>query len=254
MNTRLPRTRRVVPLLGAALALSCATAISFAHIGSHTHSLVSQSLSSVALPCDQQDSGTLAVVGRIALGHTAAELGAAGYSITPAFVKTQDRIARDSVVTPSVNADDQFVVVYARDHHTLSGDKDLKDLQASTALQGVGPVHAQSNDPALRSCDNRLADKPAAQELMRAATVAMVTQGFVTQAQLDASSTTFRISDDPTHSGNKFVTAILARPVQVSATSPAPSVAQSLTPIVASIDPTTKIVSSVSYANWYAGQ
>ncbi len=225
----------------------------------------SRTFSDIAVPCERLPPAPLAVVGRIAPGHSASEMAAVGYGVAPALAYSRLEVVTGTALAPapsaaSLSLSNQVVVLYPLHGRGVVRPEDVRGTTALAALSNVAQLNAQSSDPTLRSCDHRLSDSPRAQSLMQAATAAMVAQGVVTQEQLDASSTIFLISDDLLRPGYEYVSAVLARSVIVTAPNPTDPypvgamASQNLTPIVASINTATKSVSSVGYGNWYAGQ
>lgn len=221
--------------------------------------------SDIAVPCERLPPAPLAVVGRIALGHSASEMAAVGYGVALALAYSRLEVVTGTALAPtpsaaSLSLSNQVVVLYPLHGRGVVRPEDVRSTTALAALSNVAQLNAQSSDPTLRSCNYRLSDSPRAQSLMQVATAAMVAQGVVTQEQLDASSTIFLISDDPLRPGYEYVSAVLARSVTVTAPNPTDPypvgamASQNLTPIVASINAATKSVSSVGYGNWYAGQ
>jgi|SRR5579884_526546 len=80
---------------------------------------------------------------------------------------------------------------------------------ALSALPGVersGMAFAQSEDPALRSCDYKLADRPADQPLIQAAKAALGSNGLATAEQMNSDGAVYLVSDDPLDANDEIVT------------------------------------------------
>jgi len=260
---RLVNTKGAALFGSITLVLGVAVLNPFRH-GSHAagHVLVGtgRALSTQPLSCAQQTPMTLAIVGRVAPGHSAAELTAKGFGVVLALVRSEQDVLRQAATAPVPAAPQNstgLVVIYPHTDASARGIN-LRDALASLsnnpALQAVGALQAQSNDPAYRSCDYRLSDSPDAQALVQPAAQAMIAQGYLTQAQLNDPGTILLLGDDPTQPTHKFVTVVLSRPVDTSNPAINPPASQSLTPVVASVDAATKSVLTVGYSNWYAGQ
>lgn len=257
MNVSMPLNIKVFILLSAAsLTLGVGTALPFGRTVPQTLSS-QQTLSTHALACGEQTSMSMAVVGRIAHGHSAAELIRKGYGVVPALVSTQQLSTATNPALEASPATDNTVVIYSHTVGPSSSGTSLLDhmalLQNEPALQSVGVLHAQSSDAALRSCDYRLSDSPAAQALRQTATFAMLAHRYLTQAQLDDPLTIFLISDDPLQAGRKFVTVVLAHPMTAAEVA-SPPVSRNPPPVVVSVEWPTMKVLAVGYGNWYAGQ
>ncbi len=236
--------------------------------------------------CAQQSPAPVALLGRLAPGHSAAELSATGYDVAALMVPRQDMVITGTVARAAVAAavTGPLVVIHAPVTPVSAVQQPVTGagvqapeapmppdpvfaLRRNPALQATGYLYAQSSDPNLRSCNYQLTDSPGAQALLRPAVAALLAQGLVTQAQLDAGSTTYMIGEDPLESGHELITVLLAKPAYVgdvsvlspdpahpSPSDPVPSVSQTLTPVVASVDRATGQVESVGYGNWYLGQ
>jgi len=206
------------------------------------------------MTCSQQESGILGTIGRLATGHSIGQLASQGVIGDPLFVAGRAQIDRAGQGASSSDANTLVVL-----HSTASrAPSPLNSVRGNATLQSVGVVHLQSDDPALRSCDRRVADSPQAQALVKRAAASMVNAGLVTQQQLDNASTTYYVSDDPMSPGNEFVTAVLAQGTPMEkgerSTGTALPASQLLTPVVASVNRVTGSVTDVGYANWYAGE
>lgn len=177
-------------LMAVGLILSLAVVQLFGLIGDKGDSSQGFTLGQLT-PCEEQQPGEVALLGRLAPGRSVAELRARGYRTTAAV----DGIEDDLVVIRGVSG------------------AQFSALQSEPALRAVGPLLAQSSDPDLRSCDYRLSDKPKAAALAEVVGKAMVDAGLLTRAQIDAGGTIFTLSDDPTNPRQLFFTVILARPV-----------------------------------------
>jgi hypothetical protein len=119
-------------------------------------------------------------------------------------------------------------------------------LQGNRAISSAGYLTAQSTDPTLRSCNNRLADNPRAQAIADSVEPVLVASGLITQAEFADLSTILIVTDDPTSSAYLFVAAVTAVPS--IGTSPG-----SLTAIVATLDRKSMRVLSVGNGHWYDG-
>lgn len=207
-------------------------------------------LASVHVPtCSQRPPAVLATLGTLAAGHTPAELADQGFGAVPALVQTSADLDRQPASLPAQGTPGQLLVIVSK---ASPASVDAATLQSIPAIEHVATLDAQSADPSLRSCDNRLGDSPGAQALLAIATRAMVKGGYATEAQLDDQSTIFYISDDPIDQGDEFVTAILAQPVHRG--DPERPLSQVLTPVAVEINNQTHQVLTEGYANWYAGQ
>lgn len=177
--------------------------------------------------CLDHASGAIAIVGRIKVGRQLSELAKYG-QVAEEFVGGDPA---EFVVFPSGGLDQSVV----------------SELEQDPAVQQVGLLRGQSEDPALRSCHRQLADAPAAVALMKRGIAAVVENHLVSQAQLNAAATSYMLTDDPLNSNNVFLAVVLAKPNMAS-------VYASLSPIVAVVDRTTLAVNWVGPANWYVGQ
>lgn len=205
------------------------------------------------IACADRSNDVLAYLAEIKEGQSAAALGAQGYGAVPAIVPSQAQLRRGGGTVPATPATGLVVV---RSNSLPGAAVDVASLQANPAVQSVGALTARSSNPLYRSCDNRLADSPGAQSLLRVAEPALLSAGLVTQDQLDAPSTIFYVSDDPFDSAHEYVTVVLASaiPPDDLAAGKNPSVSSVLTPVVARVDVQTHQVSDVGFGNWYAGE
>ena len=222
--------------------------------GSHAQTSGGQSaprLNMQASPCAQQDSGVLGTIGRLAPGHSVAELNRAGVSVDP-LANTAANVDRNGRGVSQVAADSLVLLT----HTGKSGPAGFESVHANAALQSAADVRFQSRDPSLQSCDRQLADSPAALRLAKLGGAAMIAAGLLTQQQFDAVSTTYFVSDDPMNASNVFVTVVLARAIPQVTGRPtaAPPASQLLTPVLATVDRGTGVATVLGYANWYAGQ
>jgi hypothetical protein len=203
--------------------------------------------------CADRSDDVLAYLAQIRAGHSASELGAQGDGAVPAIVPSEAELRRSG---GSVPAEPAVGMVVVRSGALPGSAVDVVALQANPAVQSVGALTSRSSNPLYRSCDNQLADSPGAQALLRVAEPALLGAGIVTQEQLDAPSTIFYVSDDPFDSAHEYVTVVLASAISSAdlAAGKNPPVSSVLTPVVASVDVRTNHVSSVGFANWYAGE
>ncbi len=163
-------------LVGGLLVLVVAVVARFGVLAapSGSHGL---SLSGVE-SCAAQESGSIAIVGRLAPGHQLSELRAQGLSAVQAVT----------------GADPNLVVLVPVHGQPL----DQALLLKSDALISTGSLRAQTSDRSLRSCHHRLSDNPAAAAIAQSASSSLLLDGLLTPSQLDAASTTFLLTDDPT--------------------------------------------------------
>src|SRR6266545_508742 len=153
----------------------------------------------------------IALVGRLAPGHTLGEL-------PQGSVRAVD------------GAEDDLVVFWPG-FNPFSLD-DLQDLPTHPALPTVGWLRSNTVDPALRSCDYRLEDNSAAAEIGRTGSSFMVQAGLLTQHQIDGPGTTFQLAEDPTNPAHLFFTVVLAS----GAGGPGTALSDQLFPYTATID------------------
>jgi hypothetical protein len=196
-------------------------------------------------PCDQQEPGRIALLGRLAPGRTLANLSSAGY-----------------VAAQAIDGAEDDLVVIDRVAHPGSAPFTLPDLlnapnlpanlQTDAAFVSVGWLSWPAKDLSLRSCDYTLSDKPAPSAIAKTAVDFMIEKGVLTQAQIDAGGTTFMLAEDPTNPAHLFFTVVLAKPTDGGPGSPPNS--ELLTPYAATIDKATGTVLSAGRAHWYDGQ
>jgi hypothetical protein len=74
---------------------------------------------------------------------------------------------------------------------------DQAQLQAAAGVANAAPVFPQSADPAIHSCDYRLADRPQAAPFVAAAEAALTAQGLATRQQIEGPGALYLLSDDP---------------------------------------------------------
>ncbi|PZR60593.1 MAG: hypothetical protein DLM71_10525 [Chloroflexi bacterium] len=125
------------------------------------------------LSCGQGTPSAIAEVGRLAPGHRITELQAAGYGAVQAISG----------------------VLYAKGSQPL----DTKALAVNPALASLAALLYRTNDMSMVSCNYRLADNPTAKQIAAAATQTMLANGVLTEAELQAESTIFFVTDDPTN-------------------------------------------------------
>jgi hypothetical protein len=236
------RTLTVLGLCG--LALAAGTAL--ASVGSGLQasrgptSFKAAGSRAIDTSCSAQTPGQLGLLARVAPGHSARELQAQGYRVYAALGQSPGQLASDR---------DLLVEIGSR----LTGgpSTDVAALRRNAALSSAGAVLSQSLDPALRSCNYRLDDRPAAQHLVGKAEVVMVRNGLVSNTELAADSTIFLIGDNPLNQGQVIVTIAVA-----GATIPDPfenpSRLHSLIPIVAIVDKSSGRVLQAGFGAWYA--
>jgi hypothetical protein len=184
-------------------------------------------------PCEEQQPGVIALLGRLAPGHPVAELKAKGYGAVAAVE----------------GAESGLVVIFPGDL-----EPDINRLKKESALSVVGPLLAQTNsDPDLRSCDYRLSDKPKAAAFAEAASEALVDAGLLTRAQIDEGGTIFMLSDDPTNPDHLFLTVSTAVGLETLPTSML-DLSGLRSAYVAVIDKATGTILDTGKAHWYDGQ
>jgi len=135
--------------------------------------------------------------------------------------------------------EDDLVVIY--------GPNSEQAANGDAALRSSGTLGSRTSDPKYISCNYYLSDNAASQALGREVAARFVADGLATSTQLNAPSTTWMITDDPTDRQNLFVAAILA-------TKSVGSPDAALTPIVASVDRSTATITNTAVSAWYAGQ
>jgi len=173
-----------------------------------------------------EGGGGIALVGRLAPGHNLSEL-------PQGSVRAIDGADPDLVVFwPGLNP---FSL------------PDPQDPPTHPALVNVGWLRSNALDPALKSCDYRLEDNPAAAEIGRKAAAFMVQQGLLTQEQIDGPGTTFQLAEDPTNPAYLFFTVVLAK----DGGGPGAALSQQLFPYTATIDKVSGAVLSAGRAHWY---
>jgi len=175
--------------------------------------------------CDETEPDPIAFLGRLAAGFTVTDLTTQGYSSA----------------TTAIDGFDGTLVVLGDDPQTAAA------AEANPALAVTGWMRARSMDVSLRSCYYRLDDKPAAVEIANRATVWMVANGVLTQAQINAGGTTFGLTDDPTNPTHLFFSVILASP---GGGPPGSETASSLTRYAAVIDRASGEVLGAGRAHW----
>lgn len=180
------------------------------------------------LSCQEQQSGIISIIGRLAVGHLASELTKIG-SVASEYSggHDPDRI----VLFPSGG--------FAVDPGTA--------LKGNPAVAAVGLLRAQTADLSLRSCHYRLADNARAKAIAASGSLALLQAGLLTQNQLADPSTTFLLTDDPLDASKLDFAVLLATPVGAAAL-------QSHFPLVAEFDRSTLSITWTGAANWYQGQ
>ncbi|MGH7776556.1 MAG: hypothetical protein ACREPI_05185 [Candidatus Dormibacterales bacterium] len=136
--------------------------------------------------------------------------------------------------------------------HSPAGFPAPSAISANPAVAAAGIVRAQSEDPALRSCNYKLADSPGGQALLNAAVSRMAGLGLLTSQEVASPSTIALVSDDPLDSTRVFVTVLLEKPVNI--VSPPVAMSSSVAPFTALVDKTTGVVISAGPTNWFVGQ
>lgn len=185
----------------------------------------SEELSMTTTPCDEQEPGTIAMIASLAPGRSIADLERSGYHAVPAL---RGKAVGLVVVLPA------------------AGARQPADVAKDPAVTGAGWLRAQvTTDPSLRSCDHRLADKPAAVALAQRAIAAMEQAGLLTQAEVDADGTTYLLSDDPISPSQLIFTVLLTKP----AVGEAPS---EFRPVSTLIQKGSGRIVETGEANWYA--
>ena len=148
-------------------------------------------LSASIQPCATGAGNVIGFVGELAQGHSAAELAAEGYIVSPAIS----------------GGDPSFVMV-----SSVDGFPDAQSLAGDPALSASGYLYAQSHNPALTSCDRRLSDSPGAQVYANEGIKAMIADGLVTQVELEEPQTGYLLMDNPLVPGQEIFTVLLAHP------------------------------------------
>lgn len=191
-------------------------------------------------PCSAQQPGTIGLLGQVAPGHSARELQAQGYRVYTAIAGTLGQRAGDR---------DNLVEIGSR----LEGGQpaELSVLRLNPTLSAAGAVMAQSLDPALRSCNYRLDNKPAATRLVANAETAIVRARLTTRAEFGKDSTIFMVSDNPLDSAQVLVTVDVAGPT-IPDPFEATSNLHSLVPIIAVVNRASGQVLQVGFGAWYA--
>ncbi|MGI8968853.1 MAG: hypothetical protein ACR2GA_07090 [Chloroflexota bacterium] len=204
------------------------------------------------LSCAERPPAVLADLIELAPGHSTSELAATGDRFAQAIVPKQRDLGFERAALSSPERNGLLVVRPAVAGETLN----LAPLHRSLAVRSVRSIYSKSAIPAYRSCDYQLADSAGATALLHTAERALISRGYVTQAQVAAPSTTFYVSDDPFTPGSEFVTVVLSKGVSNAAlaTGANPPVSSNLTPVVAAVDAPTMTVTATGFANWYAGQ
>ncbi len=151
------------------------------------------------------------------------------------------KLCDETEPTTAIDGFDGTLVVLGDDPQTAAA------AEANPALAVTGWMRARSMDVSLRSCYYRLDDKPAAVEIANRATVWMVANGVLTQAQINAGGTTFGLTDDPTNPTHLFFSVILASP---GGGPPGSETASSLTRYAAVIDRASGEVLGAGRAHW----
>jgi len=228
---------KIVSLIGIGAGIAIAITVLFHLTGSSSQTIDSPPparLGGIQLtPCEQQQPGVVALLGRLATGHSVADLTSQGLGATRAIE----------------GGEADLVVIYPG-----SVDPDLNRLRKDASLRVVAPLLAQTTtEQELRSCDYRLADKPAAAAMAAAASKAMVEASLLTQAQIDDGGTMFLLSDDPTNPNHLFLTISTAIGFDKLPTS-AVSLSGARTAYVAVVDRTTRAIVQTGKAHWYDGQ
>jgi hypothetical protein len=191
------------------------------------------------LACSQEAPGRLGIIGQLAPGHSPAELVAHGYQVFPAASGSVGRRATAGDRTVSLGW-----------QTTTGAQSQVRDLANSSALSHVGVVRTRSLDPALQSCNYQLSDSPGALRLVKMATSAMLANGFLTQSQLNATSTISMVSDNPLNSAQVIVTIAVAGP-KIDGGGPGVAPIYGLTPVVAFVDRRSGIVGQTGFGAWY---
>jgi hypothetical protein len=119
-----------------------------------------------------------------------------------------------------------------------------------TPFTRVADVMAQSADPALRSCDYLLSDRPAAQPFVRAALTAAYAHGMAPSATaLRAELQMVMVSDNPLRPGSLIVTMLIPGPMQSAATATMPAL-YGLNSIIVVMNRTGAAVTGIASGRW----
>jgi hypothetical protein len=125
----------------------------------------------------------------------------------------------------------------------------LADL-AGTPFSSVANVMAQSADPALRSCDYLLSDRPDDAPFITAAINAAADHGLVASAAaLRGELQIVMVSDNPLRPGSLIVTMLIPGPLLAPATSSAPA-RYALNSIIVVMDRSGPAVTGVGSGRW----
>lgn len=177
--------------------------------------------------CGSYSSGFVATLGRLAPGHSMAELAADGIAAAKAYVGTSD----DELVLHPSHPDAPF------------------DLSGITALASSAVLRPQTSDSTLRSCEYHLADNPAASAVANVSIAAMIQDGNVAQPDTTTGNTVEMLTDDPFNSGQLLFIFVLPSPSKA----PVPGEANvSRRSVVAFVDRTTHTVTGTAITNLYA--
>lgn len=228
---------RIASLIGFGVGIAIAITMLLDLTGSSSQTVAtppSARLGGIHLSsCEEQQPGVIALLGRLAPGHSVAELASKGLGATQAIE----------------GGDADLIVIYPG-----SAEPDVSRLRGDASLRLVAPLLAQTTtERELRSCDYRLADKPEAAAIAAAASKAMIEAGLLTSAQIGAGGTMFLLSDDPTDPNYLFLTISTAIGFDKLPASPA-KLSGARTAYVAVVDRTTRKIVQVGKAHWYDGQ
>jgi len=183
----------------------------------------------------------LGYIAQLRPGESPSRLTAEGYRVFAALAATHVALAQPapgSLIAVSTGTSSGAAVLIA----ALKGDP---------AIEAAGAVFPHTATAGLTSCDDQLADVPAAARYVTSAEAAIETGGFATAAQLHDGL--LMLSDDPIDSSKLLLTAAIPDPTPVSP-APAPGiVGHSLQAIVVVLDRTSYAANAIGWGAWYQG-